>query len=174
MQQRQLVAAKAGLVAQDRRLLAQYQAHVREWKLLQKNAARVRHSNPTLATSLDAQARRELALARSLGSFFWFKVDLGDDEGVVRYDETSALRYLLKIDAEYGGLDPDTTSRAADQAHQKTLDLSGIVALFGAALVFLTLARHARSNIRWVFGGTGCLMAAAALALFVVVEGGGP
>ena len=168
--QRQFVAAKAGQVAQDRRLLVQYQARVRAWKLLQADAVRVRRSNPALATSLDDQARRELALARSLQPFFYFPVDLGDDNGLVGYDERSALEYLLKTDSEVIGLNPATTFRAAERSHRKTLNLTGIVALFGAALVFLTLARLARSNLRWIAGGTGCLIVAAALTLFVLVE----
>jgi hypothetical protein len=170
VQQRHLVAAKAGEVAQDQRLLTQYQARLRAWKLLQENAARVRASDPALAASLAAQARRELAVARSLQSFFYFPVDLGDDSGVVSYDATSALQYLLRTESELVGVDPTTTSRAAEQAHQKTLNLTGIVALFGGSLVFLTLAEVMRSNIRWIFAGTGCLIAAGALALVVVVE----
>ena len=170
VQQQQLLADIEGQVAQDLRLFARYQERVLAWRLLERDARSVRREHPSLADRLEADARTELAIARSMRPFFNFQPDLGDDQGRVKYDPVFARRYLVDTNVELRELRPDDTFRLAQDLHVQIVRLVGVAALLIAALFFLTLAQLVRRNVRHTFAGAGGVVLVVGLALFALVE----
>lgn len=171
VQREQELAAAEAAVDEDLRLLAQYQGHIRAWRLLEEDAGRIREDNPELAEALELQAQGELALARSLRPFFQAQLpDFGDREGVVEYDREEALRFLVEGNQRLQDLRPAETLERAREEHGRTVNLVLTVALFIAALVFLTVAQFASRSIRGAFAVGGVVVALAGVVVFVVLE----
>jgi hypothetical protein len=172
VRKRQIEAMIEGDIGQDRRLLGVYQGHVKTWRLLQNDAARVRKVDPVLAASLEDEARQELVLARALQSAFVTNIGLGDDTGNVDYDPHYVANVFRTDNSELGTLRPDELARRADTAHGKVTVLVGITVLFIAALFFLTLAQLGRANVQRIFATAGYLAIAIGLVSFVLTEVG--
>jgi hypothetical protein len=171
VQQEQRKAALVGKVANDLQLLARYQGHVKSWRILSTQADRMRPRNEDLAQSFEAQAQGELSQARALRPFFEAATpDFGDERGTVAYDPAFVLRNLEEGDPDLAVLRPDETFEEAHDAHGKTVDLVGVVALFIASVFMLTVAQFTRRGLRELFAVAGILVMVAGFVLFAVVE----
>lgn len=160
-----------GQVDHDVRLLADYQEHIWAWRFLGAQAERAQRTDAQLAASLDAQAQGELALARALRPFFLSAIpDFGNAQGTIVYDRAYVLEGLLLGDATLRDLRPAATLTRAETFHAKAAFLRGIVALFVAALFFLTLGVVARIGIRRVLAQVGAAVIAATVVLWGVAE----
>ncbi len=166
-QRQQIQGYYQGLVSQDVRLFGRFKQHTEQANLLNDEASRT--ADPQLAAGLHAQAKGELALARTLQGFFSFRPTV-DGQGNASYDRTSALVSLESLDPQLPGLRPDETLKRADAVHQTTIHLVGITALFIAALFFLTLAQLAKRATRDVFLVAGIAVIAVGAVLFVLVR----
>jgi hypothetical protein len=92
----------------------------------------------------------------------------------VQYDPQAALQRLENRDAKLPELRPDATLAQAESKHSQSVNLVGLVTLFIAALLFLTLAQFTRPSIRRLFAGAGSITSVIAIALWVVVLVTGP
>ncbi|HEX9824627.1 MAG TPA: hypothetical protein VGB51_09600 [Actinomycetota bacterium] len=174
VQKEQIRAQLDSQIDQDLRLLAQYQRHVNAWRLLREDAKEVRGDEPQLAETLEAQARTEIGQARALAPFFrTSSPGLGEADGTFEFDRDFVRRQLLEFQPEFTDLRPDATFRESRETFEITVNLVLVVALFIASLFFLTLAQFTSERIRGLFAGAGVLVAAAAVALFLVVGGFG-
>lgn len=159
-----------GTVNEDLRNLAPYQEEIKAAEALQSQAATLDSSDPTSAALLRAQAESELVLARTQKSFFRAALpDPGSSGKPAQYDPDQALQRLENNNAQLKQLKPDATIQAADSKHAQSVNLAGLVTLFIAALLFLTLAQFTRPSIRRLFAGAGGLTAMIALLLWVIV-----
>lgn len=170
VQKEQVRAQLEALVDEDLRLFAEYQEHIKHWKLLQRDARKVRGRNPELAEALNAEAQGELATARAMIPFFrGGNPGLGGGTGDVAYDREFVLDNLKVFDPVFRELHPEDSFALARQEHARTVQLVLVLALFVAGLFFLTLAQFAREAIRGIFAGAGIVTALVALGLLVVV-----
>jgi hypothetical protein len=172
VQQGQILAAKEGEVAQDRRVLGIYQAHVKAWKLLQTDADRMQARNPVRAASLHTQAQRELVIAKGLRSLLQFGTDLGDDKGDVGFDPGFVLQFLKGRDTELSSLRPEVTEHAVDRNHDRAVHLVGVVTVVVAAIFFLTLARipYSKAWLNRLWAGAGYFALLFGLTLYGAVD----
>ncbi|MDQ7828016.1 MAG: hypothetical protein QN122_05400 [Armatimonadota bacterium] len=158
-----------GIVNQDLRFAVRYQEHLKAWRLLRRAAAEAR-ATPPLARALDTQAHAELALARALRPYFrGAQVSFGDGDGTFSYDRAYVLRQNLAHDSVLAELRPDALRVQAERAHLRAWWLVGVVTLFVAALVLLTLAELGGARVRGLFARTGTGLAGVALVLWGVV-----
>lgn len=172
VQREQIRAQLESQIDEDLRLLAQYQQHVSAWRLLRADAKDVRKSDPELAETLEAQARTEIGLARSLAPFFRTTYPgLGEPDGTFEFDRDFVLRQLLEFEPAYTDLRPAASFRDSRETYATTVNLVLVVALFIASLFFLTLAQFTAEKIRGLFAGAGVLVALAAAGLFVIFGG---
>ncbi|HZD17480.1 MAG TPA: hypothetical protein VE669_05010, partial [Actinomycetota bacterium] len=99
VQKEQVRTQLESTVDEDLRLFAEYQEHIKSWRLLQRDARKMRGSHPDLAESMRAEAQGELAVARALIPFFRGGTpDLGNGKGTVVYDRDFVLRNLQEVD----------------------------------------------------------------------------
>jgi hypothetical protein len=166
----QIITSLNGTVNEDLRNLAPYQEEVKAADVLQSQAATLDDSDPTSAALLRAQAESELVLARTQLSFFRAALpDPGPSGKPAQYDPDQALQRLENDDPQLGQLKPDATIQAADTKHEESINLAGLVTLFIAALLFLTLAQFTRPAVRRLFAGAGAVTATLALLLWILV-----
>jgi hypothetical protein len=170
MQQTMRIQHLEWQVEQDLRYVARYQAHVRAWRLLESRARDLAVKDP-LRTSLEVQAQAELALARALQPFFQIQQpDFGDKDGVVAYNGGDVLEQKLTQDFTVRGYDPTLMEEHAARMHLKALALLGVVVLFVAALLLLTVAELWASPIRRWWAAAGLWVIVAGVAGGILAE----
>jgi len=168
--QQEVVTNLNATVQQDVRNLAPYQEDVKAAAILQSQAATLESSDPSAAAQLHAQAQSYLVEARTRLSFFHGTTpEAGPSDKPVTYDSAAALQRLENNSSQLSELRPDSTLDIAETQHVKAVNLVGLVTLFIASLLFLTLAQFARPSIRRFFAGAGGLAAVVALALWLLV-----
>jgi hypothetical protein len=169
-QQQQIITDLNAEVDEDVRNLAPYQEDLKAASVLQSQAAALQKSDPTAAANLQAQAESYLVLARTRSQYFQGAIPAPGASGKpVQYNRQAALQRLENDDDQLSELRPDATLQQADAKHSQSTNLVGLVTLFIAALLFLTLAQFTRPAIRRVFAAAGGLTAAVAIALWVAV-----
>ncbi|MBV8445029.1 MAG: hypothetical protein JOZ92_03840, partial [Candidatus Dormibacteraeota bacterium] len=169
-QQQQIITSLSGRVEEDERNLALYQEDVKAAAVLQSQAATLQSSDPSAAAALQSQAESQLVLARTRSSFFEGALPAPGASGQpVHYDAQAALQKLENDDEQLSELRPEATLAQADTKHEQSTNLVGLVTLFIAALLFLTLAQFARPAVRRFFAAAGGLVALIAVVLWVVV-----
>lgn len=174
-QQQQIVTDLQATVDEDLRNLAPYQEHLKAAQLLDDEANSLQHSDPISASLLRAQAQSERVLARTRAAFFQGAVPAaGDNKAPVNYDAAAVLKRLENNNSQLQQLRPDATLAEAEDKHAQSVNLVGLVTLFIAALLFLTLAQFTRPSIRRLFAGAGGAVAGIGIALWVVVLVSGP
>jgi hypothetical protein len=168
--QQQIITDLSGTVEEDLRNLAPYQEAIKAAGVLQSQAATLSSSNPSAAAQLRNQAESYLVLARTRAQFFRGAFPApGPSDGPVQYDPKAALQRLQNQNEQLSELRPAATIAQADAKHAQGVNLVGLVTLFIAALLFLTLAQFTRPAIRRVFAGAGAFTAALAVVLWIVV-----
>jgi hypothetical protein len=173
--QQQIITNLNATVEQDQRNLAPYQEDIKAAAALQSQAATLDSTDSTSAAKLRAQAQSYLVLARTRLSLFQGALpDPGPSDKPVQYDPQAALQRLENRDAKLPELRPDATLAQAESKHGQSVNLVGLVTLFIAALLFLTLAQFTRPSIRRLFAGAGSITSVIAIALWVVVLVTGP
>lgn len=172
VQREQLRAQMEGKIDEDLRLLAEYQEHLSAWRLLQRDARKVRREDPELARHLEAQAEAEFALVRALRPLFQAGApDLGTPDGTIEYDRDFVFSQLVELEPRFTELRPEETFADAVETHDTNVNLVLVVALFIAALFFLTLAQFTPVRTRGIFAVSGVAVATSALVLFFVLGG---
>jgi hypothetical protein len=171
IRERQIRAEFEGEVKQDLRLFAAYQEHVLMWRLLERDALRVRRRDPGLAAELDAQAQSERAAARAIApQFRGQSPGVGDENGIVDYDRRAALAFIgEELSPSIGELEALSSEPTTEDAHRKrttSVNLFGVAALFVAALFFLTLAQLGRAVNRQTYFSAGVAVLVLATLLF--------
>lgn len=173
--QQSIITDLSGTVEEDERNLAPYQEALKAAGILQSQAARLNTSDPSSAAQLRAEAESYMVIARTRAEFFRGEIpQAGASDGPVKYDPTAALQRLENENEQLSELRPDATLAQAEAKHAQSVNLVGLVTLFIAALLFLTLAQFTRPAIRRVFAAAGGVTALVALALWVIVLVTGP
>lgn len=168
--QQQIVTDLQATVNQDRRYLVPYQEHIKAAQVLDQQATTLEATDPASASLLHAQAESERVLARSWQSFFQAAFpSVGDATAPLTYDAGAALQRLENNNADLQQLRPEALLDQADSTHSESVNLVGLVTLFVAALLFLTLAQFTRPGVRRIFAGAGGLVAMAATILWILV-----
>jgi hypothetical protein len=172
--QQQIVTDLQATVNQDLRYLVSYQEHVKAATELDQQANTLQADDPTSASLLHAQAESERVLARSWQSFFQAAIPtVGDASAPLKYDAAAALQRLENNSSDLQQLRPQALLAQADSKHTESVNLVGLVTLFVAGLLFLTLAQFTRPAIRRIFAGAGGLVAVVGTILWVLVLGTG-
>jgi hypothetical protein len=168
--QQEIITNLSGTVQEDQRNLAPYQEDIKAAGILQSQAAKLEATDPASAKTLRNQAESYLVQARTRLSFFQGQLPKpGPTDGPVQYDVGAALTRLENNNAQLAQLRPDATLNQAEAKHGQSVNLVGLVTLFIAALLFLTLAQFTRPAIRGFFAAAGGVAAVTALALWIVV-----
>jgi hypothetical protein len=154
----------------DLRSAAIYQEHRKAASQLAEQAAGTQ--DPALAAVLRVQAEHELVLARIAGQYFrgGAPTDNGDAATPVEFDRQAEIDRLLSENPELGQLHPQATLDQADLLNGRTVRLVGLVTLFIAGVLFLTLAQFTRRSIRPLLAAAGVTAAAIGILLWIVVE----
>ena len=170
IQREQAEAQNESKLLHDLGMHAQYQEHVRAWRVLDQQSDEVRPENAALADDLARQAQERLALARALQPYFLAAApDLGDDAGEVAYDREFVRRYLRSVTPELRELKPDETFAAGRRLNDRVVRLVGLVLLSVIALFFLTLAELTRGQLRVLLAVLGGVVLVGAGGLFAFV-----
>jgi type II secretory pathway pseudopilin PulG len=173
--QQQIITDLQATVDEDLRYLAPYQEHLKAAQVLDDQANTLAATDPTSAGLLHAQAQSERVLARTLQGFFQGAVpDPGQANGPATYDAGAALRRLETNNADLQQLRPEATLAMAEDKHGEAVNLVGLVTLFIAALLFLTLAQFTRPQIRRLFAAAGGATTVAGIVLWILVLRAGP
>ena len=168
--QQEIITNLSATVQEDLRNLAPYQEDIKAAAILQSQAATLQTSDPSNAAALNAQAQSYLVEARTRLTFFQGATPQPGPSGKpVQYDPNAALQRLENNSTQLSELRPTATLDQAETAHGKAVNLVGLVTLFIASLLFLTLAQFTRPSVRRFFAGAGGLAALAALALWIIV-----
>lgn len=156
---------------------AEYNEHLKAAVILDnqaKDATNAKPPNPALAAALSAQADSERVLARSLTRFFesQFPADESPKDATkpVKLDRDLEVEQILSGNPDYTGLKPEVTIQQAERAHTRAVYFLGIVTLFIASLLFLTLAQFTRPAVRNLFAGAGTAVSLAGVVLWVLTE----
>jgi len=165
----QETARLEALVDQDVRLFALYRGHVEAARRLSDEADQLRSSDPKLASSLDAEAQGELAVANTLHGYFQAG-SIGPSD--TSYDRQFFLDYQLSHDSELLSLHPAAYLKMGQTLHVRAVLMVGLVAVFVSALFFLTLAQLSRAQLRPLFASVGVAVTVAALIVWPLVENG--
>lgn len=168
--QQQIITDLQATVDEDLRYLAPYQEHIKAAQTLDAQATALQSSDPASAALLHAQAESERVLARSWQGFFQAALPSATDATApLKYDAKAALQTLENNNSDLQQLRPDAIRDQADTKHTESVNLVGLVTLFVAALLFLTLAQFTRPTIRRMFAGAGAVAAVSGVALWLVV-----
>ncbi|MBV9101045.1 MAG: hypothetical protein JOZ46_12240 [Candidatus Dormibacteraeota bacterium] len=168
--QQQVITNLSGTVDEDLRNLAPYQEDLKAADILQSQAATLDNTDPSAAAQLRAQAQSYKVLARTREQFFRGAIPAPGASGApVQYDPVATLHRLEAENEQLSELRPDATLAQADAKHAQGVNLVGLVTLFIAALLFLTLAQFTRPAIRRLFAAAGGATALVALVLWIVV-----
>ncbi len=159
-----------GIVAQDLWLFPRYQEHALAAARLTAETDGLRALDPGLAARLDLEAQGHAALARSLLPFFQGGTPAIDADGMSVYDRDYVLRNLEAGSIGLQDLRPDEALAAAGQAHAKAGALVGLVILFAACLLLVSIAQASHFAIRRPLAAAGTLGAVIGAILLVLVE----
>ena len=155
--QQQLIASDETTVLHDLQLYERYAEHTDLARALEHDGQFVR-----------AQAEREAAASqRPLfeGTFPEIRHD-----GTASFDAAYARSQARLRDFELLNLHPPAKLEARAEAdHRRGVKLTGLAAMFVAAVVLLTFAEISRGGAARLFAAAGGVVAVAALVLFVVV-----
>jgi hypothetical protein len=154
---------------EDQRTAVEYQDHI--VLALKLEAEATKASDPQVAASLDAEAQNQRVLARTVSRFFQGAFpEVTDASTPVKIEREAEITRLLADNDRYGELHPEDTLKKAETVHTRAVDLLGLVTLFIAGLLFLTLAQFTRRSIRPLFAAAGGLAATVGVVLWVVIE----
>ena len=169
-QREQIITNLQAQVDEDIRNAGIYQEHLKASQILSDQAGKA--TDPSLASSLRADAQAELVLAHTSERFFGGAIpnDSGKSGDAVTYDRDKTLARLEANNDQLRELRPDQTIASADEKHIQSNNLVGLVTLFIAALLFLTLAQFTRRGMREIFAAAGGVVAIAGVLLWIVVE----
>lgn len=152
----QIQASNAETVIEDLRIFARYEEHVLQSLSFKRQGD-------------DARAQEERSLAKALVPFFRASQPIENDDGTPYFDPKFALKVLNANDSELETLRPFEQRAAAKEAHIRGVQLTGLAALFVAALLFLTLGEVTRPGLSRWFAGTGTAVAVTSFVLFLLV-----
>ena len=157
-------SSQTGAINQDIRV---FNAFEQATLLAQELDRDVRKLRGQAALDLELEAGAQRAEAKSQRRFFESSAPRVDDNGQVVYDAAFTERLLRANDPELEVLRPDELRADAREAGVKSVRLTGLAALFVAALLFLTLAEVSRRSISRIFAGAGVTTALVGLLLFL-------
>jgi hypothetical protein len=163
------ISKQEATVDEEVRIYALYRQHVEAAKQLSGEANQLRTSDSSLASSLDAQGQAELEVAHTLQGYFRAGAV---DPSTNSYDRSTTLAYLESHDTKLQSLHPEAYLAMGEVLHRRVVLLVGLVAIFVAALFFLTLGQLSRAQLRPLFAGAGWAVAAAAVIVWPLVESG--
>lgn len=174
--QQQIITELQATVDADLRYLAPYQEHIKAAQMLDTQANTLTAAHPNSAALLHAEAESERVLARTWQALFQAAIPTatGDADKPVQYDAAAALQRLEANSPDLHELRPEAVLAQADATHTESVSLVGLVTLFVASLLFLTLAQFTRPSIRRIFAAAGGLVAVGSLVLWVMVLRSGP
>ncbi|MDR7512612.1 MAG: hypothetical protein QN147_11430 [Armatimonadota bacterium] len=163
-------------VDHDHRLAALYTALDIRADGLQRDADRLRATQPDRAATLALQAQEERALRRALFPYFRLDVPVATEGGLPDHDKAAILQRRLAADSELREIDADIAETAVllDRAHQRAWLMEACVAILVLSLVFLTLAMAVVGGAHWrgPLVGLGIGFGAMGLAVGLLVETG--
>ena len=167
VQREQILAGQAETINQDIRAFNSFEEATLLAQELERDARKL-SGRERLELELEAGSQR--AEAKSLRRFFAASAPVVDPEsGRVSYDPAFTRRLLLAYSPDLEVLRPEELREEARLANIKSVRLTGLAALFVAALLFLTLAEVTRRSISGWFAGAGGATATAALVLYLFV-----
>lgn len=164
VQLEQILSSQTEQVNQDIRVFNSFEEASLLAQELDRDAAKLK-GQARLELGLEAGSQR--AEAKSQRRFFNASAPAVDPDGTVRYDAAFAQRVLRSYSPELEVLRPDALREEARAANVKSVRLTGLAALFVAALLFLTLAEVARRSVSGIFAGAGAVTATVALGLYL-------
>jgi len=167
--QQQLLSNWTSVIDEDLRNRALYLQYTQAAKSLSQDADALRSSDPTLASELDVQASAQSRLADARAVQYrliapWTDADKNDSDLRQQW-----LEERQQDDPDLRTLQPARTIAHADSLHQQANQMLFLVALFVAALVFLTMAQFARKETRRLFAAAGIAVIVVAILLWPVV-----
>lgn len=165
VQLERILTSQNGAINQDIRVFNSFEEATLLAQELDQDARKLR-GQASLDLQLEAGAQR--AEAKSQRRFFESSAPRVDDNGDVVYDPAFTERLLRANNPELEVLRPDELRAEAREAGVKSVRLTGLAALFVAALLFLTLAEVTRRSISRVFAAAGVATSVIALLLFLV------
>jgi tetratricopeptide (TPR) repeat protein len=158
------------LVDADVRLAGRYDVAWQRSAQLQTQAAALRGTDPTTATSLDIEAQGEYGLSGALWRYFRAMFPAFDAEGELLFDPDAALLAYRAGDVRLTELARSDARAAAGEARDRTSALVAIAAAFVASLFLLTIAQVTSGRRRLVALGAGVGLAAIATTLAVLTD----
>jgi hypothetical protein len=164
VQLERILSSQNGAINQDIRVFNNFEQATLLAQELDKDAGKL-SGQASLDLQLEAGAQR--AEAKSQRRFFEASAPHVDDDGQVVYDAAFTERLLRANSPELEVLRPDELRADAREAGVKSVRLTGLAALFVAALLFLTLAEVSRRSIARIFAAAGVATSFAALLLFL-------
>jgi hypothetical protein len=181
-QQQQLIQDNSG-VDSDIRLFAQFAEYSLQAEQLPKDAAKV---GGAVGDQLKTEGQADLGLARGLGkqivnvNYSFDPSNPTANDEVVRhdgtykpghpYDATAGIDSAENGDSALHGLQPEELHVAAVAQRSQGVQFTGIAAMFVAVLVLLTFGAVVRGPQKLWFVGSGAVLWAAALTLFLIVQ----
>ena len=164
VQREQLLSSQAEAINQDIRVFGNFEEATLLAQELERSARFAPSAEERRRLRLEAGSKR--AEAKSQRRFFTASQPVVRPNNRVIYDPAFAARILRAYDVELEVLRPDALREDARVAHIKAVRMTGLAALFVAALLFLTLAEVTRpTTSRW-FAIAGASTATVSLALF--------
>lgn len=167
--QQQLLSDWTSVIDEDLRNRALYLQYTQAAAFLSQDAEALRSSDPTLASELDVQASAQNRLADARATQYRLIPPWTDTEKNDSYVRQKWLEERQRDDPLLRTLQPAKTFAHADRLHQEANQMLFLVALFVAALVFLTLAQFARRETRRLFAAAGVAVIVLAIFLWPVV-----
>jgi hypothetical protein len=165
--QQQLTAGDETAVFHDLQLFDRYGEHA---NLAHTLAADARRAPPRSARALLVRAQGERDAAASQVPLFEGVVPGTRRDGTARFDAGYARSQRRLRDVELLDLEPpDKLQAHAESQHERGVRLTGLAALFVAALVLLTFAELTRAALARIFVVSGAAVAILAIVLFIGV-----
>lgn len=166
VQLEQILSSQTEQVNQDIRVFNQFEEATLLAQELAADSNKVKPGQERLELQLEAGSQR--AEAKSQRRFFNASAPAVDPDGTVRYDAAFAQRVLRSYSPELEVLRPDELREEAREANLKSVRLTGLAALFVAALLLLTLAEVTRrQKVSAIFAASGAAIAVFTLGLYL-------
>lgn len=165
--QQQLIASEETAVLHDLQLYEPYAEHTNLARSLERDAGR---AAPAAARTLLVRAQDERNAAASQLPLFSGTRPERRRDGTVTFDAAYARSQARLRDVELLDLrPPGELHERAEAKHRRGVRLTGLAALFVAAVVLLTFAELSREALARIFAASGAAVAVAGLVLFVLV-----